>query len=95
MTILSRVNPCTLCTVHADARVKGNCNLCICGDDCFPGLTLILASTGWIGTRLFSLAKLLDEFRIADTPALLPSNLTTIVEGLLVTLSTQTFITVH
>ncbi len=76
------------------ARVTGNCNLCISGDDGFPGLTLILANTGLIGTRLFSLAKLLDEFRIADSPALLSSNLTKIVEGLLLTLSTETFITV-
>jgi hypothetical protein len=54
--------------VHAHARVKGNYNLCISGDDDFPGLTLILANTGLIGTRLFSLAKLLDEVRTADTP---------------------------
>ena len=84
--MLSKVNHCTLCTVHAHARVKGNCNLCISGDDAFPGLTLILAKTGCMGTRLFSLAKLKEEFHIADAPALLSSNLTKIVEGLFVTL---------
>lgn len=79
--MLSSVNPCTLCTAQAHAKVKGNCTLRISGDDGFSGLTLILANTGWIGTTLFSLAKALGEFRMAEIPALLSLNLTKIVEG--------------
>ena len=35
-----------LIPVQAHANVIGNCNLCISGEDGFPGVTLILGKTG-------------------------------------------------
>lgn len=68
------VNRCTLCTVQAHANARGNCNLCISGEDCLSGLSLILANTGRIGTALFSLAYQSVHFPIALAPALGSSN---------------------
>ena len=65
----------TLCTVHAQAGVIGNCTLCISGEDALPGLILIFANTGSMGTTLCSLAKGLAQVLVKSLPAFGSSNL--------------------
>ena len=51
--ILLSGNLWTLCTVHAQAIVKGNCSLCISGDDYFVEFILILLKIAFIDTTFF------------------------------------------
>ena len=55
--------------MYAHNSAMGNCILWISGEEALPGLTLILASTGSIGTTLFSLTKELELVMIVVFPA--------------------------
>lgn len=67
------VKPCTLWTVHAQARVIGKWIRCTSGEDSLPGHSFLFVSTGSIGTTPCSLANGFPLRCMKLVPALLSS----------------------